>query len=296
MPDARNSRILIFVLLLLVAAGAGFLLGRAREARPGSAADATSAPAGAPSAEALDAPAASSALARDPAPAPPDEPAPLLPESGARSRNPAASARGSDERAEEEVEATASAAAREPVPDPEPVPVETTVVVPAGTKIRLRLLEGVSSQTAAVGQAVDAEVGAPLAAGGVTAIPAGARVHGRVTEAHALKKVGGRARLALAFDSVVVAGRTVPIEAAFAREGKSETGKDAATIAAGAVVGTVLGNQARHNDRGKVIGGLLGAGVGTAIAASTEGEKIELGPGAELELTLRADVPVRVRR
>ena len=290
MSDARNSRILFFVVLLLVAAGAGFLLGRAREA---GSERAPAAPAGASAATAPEAPAASRAVAREPASAQ-AESAPFLPESGTRSRPSATSVRGEEESAEQA--GSASAAAPNPEPEPAPEPAEVTVVVPAGTKIRLRLLEGVSSQTAAVGQAVDAEVGAPLAAEGVTAIPAGARVHGRVTEAHALKKVGGRARLALAFDSIVVAGRTVPIEAAFAREGKSETGKDAATIAAGAVVGTVLGNQSRHNDRGKVIGGLLGAGVGTAIAASTEGEKIELGPGAELELTLRADVPVRVRR
>ncbi len=84
----------------------------------------------------------------------------------------------------------------------------------------------------------------------------------------------------------------MPIAAYWAGEGKSETGKDAATIAAGAAIGTVLGNQAKKNDRGKVIGAVVGAGVGTAVAAATKGEAVELAAGAALELTLRESVRV----
>jgi hypothetical protein len=178
-----------------------------------------------------------------------------------------------------------------PAPAAEPAPIE----VPAGTKIELVLGTAVSSQSAAVGDEIRAELAAPIRVDGEIAVPSGTRVVGRVTEAKALAKVGGRARLALAFESIELDGRTVPIAAYFAREGKSETGKDAATIAAGAAVGTVLGNQAKKNDRGKVIGAILGAGVGTAIAAKTEGETIELPAGARLELTLRDAVTVRGR-
>jgi outer membrane lipoprotein SlyB len=92
-----------------------------------------------------------------------------------------------------------------------------------------------------------------------------------------------------------VPGDEAAITAAWRREGKSETAKDAATIAGGAVVGTVLGNQAKKNDKGKVIGGILGGAIGTVIAAKTEGEPVELPTGSHLTLTLRDPVEVRVR-
>jgi hypothetical protein len=61
----------------------------------------------------------------------------------------------------------------------------------------------------------------------------------------------------------------VPVALHFAREGRSETGRDAATIAAGAAIGIILGNQSKKNDRGKAIGGVLGVAAGTGIAAAT---------------------------
>lgn len=296
MSDSKGSRVAVLALVVLVAAGAGFLLGRVREARSASDSGEHAVPAEAGSATAaLSVPASDSESRSSTG----EAPVAFGGAEGAAPRQPGESVRRTvgpapePEAKEEESAAGPPAAAPSAAPEPEPVEVE--VVVPAGTKIRLRLLDGVSSQTSVAGQTVEAEVTSALAAGGVTAIPAGARVHGRVSEAHALRKVGGQARLAIAFESVEVDGARVPIQAFFAHEGRSETGKDAATIAAGAVVGTVLGNQARKNDRGKVVGGLLGAGVGTAVAAATKGETVELGPGAELELTLRADVPVRVR-
>lgn len=167
------------------------------------------------------------------------------------------------------------------------------LVVAAGTRVELELLDGVSSQSAELGDAVRARLASAVTVGDEVALPEGTPVHGRVTGVRALRKVGGQAELALAFESVEVGGERLPIEAYFARTGRNETRRDAAAIAAGTLVGTVLGNQAKKNDRGKVVGGLVGAGVGTAIAAATEGEAIELGAGARLELTLRGDVEVR---
>ena len=62
-----------------------------------------------------------------------------------------------------------------------------------------------------------------------------------------------------------------------------------------APAGAVLGNQARSNDRGKVIGSLLGAGVGAGIASKTRGERIELPDGTVLEVELADAVLISVR-
>lgn len=174
-------------------------------------------------------------------------------------------------------------------PAPRPV---VMLTVPDGTQISLALTTPLSSQSTQPGDAVEGELTEAIEVGGRVALPTGTRLTGRVSEAHALKKVGGQARLAFSLDTALVDGREVPIEAHFAREGKSETGKDAATIAAGTAIGIILGNQAKKNDRGKVIGGVLGGAAGTGIAVATKGETIELPAGTELRLTLRQAVTV----
>lgn len=279
--SARN--LVLVVAALAVALGVGYVVGQGRESTPAAGAPAlapvAAVAAPAPTVPPAAAPVAAPELQPAPAPAPRYEPGQRSP----RTRPAPAPSYP------EPVPAPSPSPA--PAPTPAPVPARP-IVVPDGTRVQLHLITPVSSQTAAVGQAVEAELDAPVVVGGRTALPAGSRFTGQVTEVHALTKIGGQARLAFAFDSVEVRGRSVPVEAAFARTGKSESGKDAATIAAGAVVGTVLGNQSKHNDRGKVLGGLLGAGLGTAIAAATPGEKIELPAGAQLELTLHGDIEV----
>jgi hypothetical protein len=255
----RSSRNLFLALAAVAAAlGAGYLVGRDEARVPVAGpevADAAAPVAGQPAAE----PAAAEVEVEAPAAAPraPEGPVP-----GSRRRVTSPP--------ESPVTPPVAPVEVEPADEAvEPRVAARELLVPEGTTIQLRLADGVSSESAQVGDVVRAELAAPVTVGGELAIPAGATVIGHVTEAHALKKIGGRARLALAFEAVEVAGREVPIEAYFAREGRSETGKDAATIAAGAAIGTVLGNQSKRNDRGKVLGGLLGAGVGTAVAAST---------------------------
>jgi hypothetical protein len=170
------------------------------------------------------------------------------------------------------------------------------VTIPRSTPIVLDLLSPASSQTSQVGDEVVAELVVPIRVGGEVVVAAGTRVTGRVSEAQALRKVGGKSILALTFDRLESGDGGAAIAAGFRREGKSETGKDAATIAAGAAIGTILGNQARRNDRGKLIGAVVGAAAGTAVASKTEGETIELPSGARLELTLQTDVEVMVDR
>jgi len=134
-----------------------------------------------------------------------------------------------------------------------------------------------------------------VTADGLVAIPAGARVIGVVTEAVPLKRIGGRARLGLELDRLVLPdGSEQPISAALAEASRSETGKDAATIG-GAAAGAILGRAtAGRSDREKstIIGTLLGAAAGTVIASRTEGEEITIPEGTFVTLAL--DQPLRL--
>lgn len=168
-------------------------------------------------------------------------------------------------------------------------------VVPEGTKIAVRLSTSLSSQTSGVGDRVVGVIDADVLVGETTVIPAGSTVYGTVTSVHPLPKIGGRASLAFNFDRLETRdGKDYPIAAMFARTGPSETAKDTSTIIAGAIIGAVAGHQV-DDDQGRAVGGLAGAGIGTAIAAATDGKAITLPEGTRLRLTLRIPVPIEVR-
>jgi len=303
--DPRTQRnIAILVAVVAVAVAVGYFAGQS--GAPGSAAPPTignpavGAAAGSGDGPAPEAPARYDEPARYDGQERADEPAPIA---GERRRQ--APSRPSASRVEPQPEAdepavfTAAEAADGDAEPPAGTMQTTTrvlsrvverVTVPAGTQIVLELVDGASSQSSAVGDEVVARLAEPVRIDGELALPVGTRVEGRVTEVRKLARVGGQAILALAFERVDTGDGGAAIAAFFRREGKSETGKDAATIAGGAAAGAILGNQAKKNDRGKLLGALLGAAAGTAVASRTEGETVELPSGSRLELTLRDDV------
>lgn len=189
---------------------------------------------------------------------------------------------------------------------PEAPPPERTVewetrLLPSGTPFAVELGEPLASDSARVGDTFRARIAEDVTRAGEVVIAAGTEVIGRVLEARALdRKIGGRARLDLAFDRLVIPGAPpdgeVPIQADFAAEGRSETARDAAAIGGAAAGGAVLGRVIDRDDKDKasVLGAILGAAAGTVIAARTEGDEVVLPEGARIELVLTrpAEVPV----
>ena len=179
-----------------------------------------------------------------------------------------------------------------PPPPPEPV----TITVPAGTAIDVAFLDSVASNESQVGDPVRLRVINDIRHDGVAAIPAGSVVSGTVTEAVGLdKKIGGRARIGLEFHTLeLTSGRTAAIHTTFSEQGKSETKKDAATIggatAGGALLGRIIDQE--NKDNGLLIGAVVGAAAGTAIAAKTEGKEIVITSGTEVSLQL--DQPAHI--
>jgi len=185
----------------------------------------------------------------------------------------------------------------EPAPEPAPRREPTRLTVPAGTTLSAEVTNGASSATAQVGDNVTARVAENVYAGGELAIPAGSRLSGTVTDVQGLRRVGGRARLAVRFDSVELPnGNRAPIYADWSATGRNETGRDAATIggsaAGGAVLGRVLGG-GRHRDEHTAKGAAVGAIIGTVIAARNQnGAQVALPEGAAIDLTLADSVRV----
>ncbi len=192
--------------------------------------------------------------------------------------------------------------APEPAPAPEPPPVEAPrtvdVSLPAGTALDVELLDRLASNTSHAGDTFRVRIAQDVREDGVVAIPRGSEIVGVVTEAVPLPRVGGQAKLGLRFtDLVLPSGSTVPIHASLIQQGRSKTGRDAATIGGAAAGGAILGNILGKGDRGKasVIGAIIGAVAGTAIASRTAGEEVVIPQGSVLGVRLNDPLEVRAR-
>ncbi len=187
--------------------------------------------------------------------------------------------------------------AEEPEDLPEP-PRLTTYTVPAGTVLDVEFTESLASNSSTPGESFRVRVARDIVEDGEVVIPAGSEILGEVTEAVPTRRVGGQAKLSLRFtDLVLPSGVTLPIDASFVQQGRSETGKDAATIGGGAAAGAILGRVLGKGNRskGSVIGAIIGAAAGTVIASRTPGEEVVFPRGTVVSLRLDEGVEVEVQ-
>jgi hypothetical protein len=174
-------------------------------------------------------------------------------------------------------------------------PAETTVTIPAGTEIELRLEDLLSSETAKPGDTFTATAAAPIVREDRVAIEAGSPFGGRV---ELVDQAGSRtdrtARLLLVVNEVEHQGKSYEVAATVT--GASERletglGSEAKKIGIGAGLGTVLG-AILGGKKGAVIGATVG---GTGAILGTEGNEVELPSGTILRLRLDRDLTVAAR-
>src|SRR4051812_23487039 len=176
-----------------------------------------------------------------------------------------------------------------------PVPVVHEVTVPAGTNLPLELTTALSSETATVESPVEARLTRAIEVNGRTALPAGAVLHGNVTDVERAGKVKGRSHLAFRFTSVTVAGarenlRTNPVSF----EGEASKGDDAKKVGIGAGIGAAIGAIAGGGS-GAAKGAAIGGGAGTAAVLATRGKEVELAAGTPIETTTANALTLEVK-
>lgn len=167
-----------------------------------------------------------------------------------------------------------------------------TVVVPAGTVLRVRVNQAFDSKKTQPGTAFDGVVLADIVAGNQIAIPRGASVQGVVADAQPGTPLRGRGGLALQLTQVVLEGKTYPLTTGeWDQAGVDKTGQTVGNTvglgAMGALIGAVAGGGP---------GALLGAGLGSAagLGVSSAGSHGEAKIPAEaiLDFRLTQQTPV----
>jgi hypothetical protein len=182
-----------------------------------------------------------------------------------------------------------------PEPKPEPKqelkPRPATITVAAGTKLRVALIDPVSSDKSHAGDQFMASLAEPVIVDGKTVLAKGTKIRGRVVDAKDSGRVKGRASIELTLTQIVRDGhKTINISTKpYSEVAESTKKRDAGIIAGGAGLGAAIGAIA-GGGKGAAIGAGVGGGAGTGTVLATKGKEIRFAPEHPLSFTLANSV------
>ena len=167
-----------------------------------------------------------------------------------------------------------------------PQPASGGAVLPAGTRLVVRMIDGVDSERNSAGQTFAASLDEPVAIGGDTVIPRGTDVVVKLVEDKASGRLTGRTVLTLNLMSIRLNGRMVDVNTETVTEESSSRGSRTAKVAGGAaLLGTIIG-AAAGGGKGAAIGLGAGAAAGVGAEVLTRGQRVRIP--SEMRLTVCA--------
>jgi len=182
--------------------------------------------------------------------------------------------------------ATTSSASTATAPETPATPAPMNVMIPAGTEITVRMIDGVDSSVNQIGETFRASLDEPIVVDGKTIAPRGGDVTAKLTEVAQAGRVAGRSELSLILLDITINGQRHEVTTGEVYEAGASRGKQTATrVGAGAAIGAVIGAIAGGGG-GAARGAAAGAGAGTAIQVLTRGEEVQIPPEARLVFTL----------
>jgi type IV secretion system protein VirB10 len=182
--------------------------------------------------------------------------------------------------------------------------------IPKGTHVLLRMMNSISTRTAAPGDQVYLQTATPVAVNGQILIPPGTYVQGSVSHAKRSGRVKGRAELGVHLETMTfpdgkmlkIAPRLSSVDDAATgqkvdeRESQIQSaptkGKDSAQIAIMAGSGAAIGGLVDRSFKGAGIGAAAGTVVGLATALVTRGNEVELHQGSTLDIVFDRDIVI----
>jgi len=171
--------------------------------------------------------------------------------------------------------------------------VPSSLTLPAGTVVRVRVNEWLSSDRNVIGDGFSAVLDQPIIVDGWVVARRGQSESGRVSQAQKAGRVSGTSKLGLELtDLTVVDGQQLPVQTQMLQSsGGTSHGQDAATIGSTTGLGAVIGAVA-DGGSGAAIGAGAGAAAGIIGVLSTRGKPTVIFP--ESVLTFRLQNPVTI--
>ena len=172
-------------------------------------------------------------------------------------------------------------------------PAKPKTTIPEGTKLRVALLDTVSSDKNRSGDQFQANLVEPVVVDGKTVLEKGTKVRGRVLDAKESGRVKGRATVELTLTQVVLKdGKTFNVSTKpYTAVAAATKKRDAAIIGGGAGIGAAIGALA-GGGKGALVGAAVGGGAGTGTVLATKGKEIHYAPETRLQFTLASPVEI----
>ena len=175
---------------------------------------------------------------------------------------------------------------------PKPAPQATKTTIPAGTRLSVALLDGVSSDKSEAGDSFTASLTQPVVINGKTILAKGTKVRGRVVDAQESGRVKGLASLKLTLTEVVHNGKPIEISTkTYTAVAQKSTKRDAAIVGGAAGIGAAIGAIA-GGGKGAAIGAAAGGAGGTGTVLATKGNEVRYGVEHLLSFTLSAPTEI----
>ncbi len=153
------------------------------------------------------------------------------------------------------------------------------VVVPAGTRMVVRMAEDINSGRHSAGHRFRAQLEGALVVNGVTAVPNGAFVYGELLEAKKSRRLAGKAELVLMFTDVMINDQLYPITSqVLGATSSNEAGRTVGKTARAAAIGGLISGSSGARTGAKV-------GVGASIITSGTSLSVPAGTLIDTELT-----------
>ena len=166
------------------------------------------------------------------------------------------------------------------------------VTIPAGTRISVRMIDGVDSTKNQAGDRFQASLEEPLTVDGNVIVEKGSDVYGRLAESKESGKFSGRSQLQLELTGIVVNGQTIPVVTGeYELTGKSRGASTAKRTIGGAAVGTLIGAIA-GGGKGAAIGAGVGGAAGAGSEIITKGDQVKVPSETLLDFTLQQDLSI----
>jgi hypothetical protein len=163
----------------------------------------------------------------------------------------------------------------------------SSMQIPAGTPITVRMIDGVDSEQTRLGQTFRASIDEPVLVDGQTVIPRGADAVAKLVEDKESGKFAGKTILTLSLMQVMVNGRMVDVSTGDVSQASGSRGARTAKVVGGtAALGAIIGGIA-GGGRGAAIGAGSGAAVGGGVELMTKGQRVRIPSETRLTFTLQ---------
>ncbi len=168
--------------------------------------------------------------------------------------------------------ATAEARAEAPTP--------TMLTVPSGTRLVIRTSDTIDSSRHSAGHRFRGQLSGALVVNGVTVVPRGTILYGRISQARQSGRLAGSSELVMEFTDILINDQLFEIRTSnLQAQGGNEAGRTVRRTARAAAIGGLAGGSR---------GARTGARVGAGASLLTRGSSINIPAGTILETSLVA--------